>query len=94
MNEELKEQAHKEFMNEFREDIYKTVPTDMDVKIEKVLNFIDSLIDKTVQIERERVFEIIKKEKLTWANQSIGYKAVESVEMALSEITNKSDINK
>jgi len=90
MNQELKEQAHKEFDEKFAK--LRGLRPHLD--FEDLWLFIDSLIDKTVQIERERVFEIIKKEKLTWTNQSIGYKAVESVEMALSEITNKSDINK
>ena len=34
----------------------------------------------------ESVIEVMEKEKNTWANQSIGWKAVESVENAINNL--------
>lgn len=46
---------------------------------------LDTLITQVIQNTIEEVGRVVKKEKSTWANQSIGYKAVESVEMATKE---------
>lgn len=45
---------------------------------------VKSFLLHKLQEERERMMATIKKEKETWANQSIGWKAVESVENALN----------
>lgn len=50
-----------------------------------ILAFIQSEIDLAVSKERELAMDILEKEKSTWANQSIGYKAVESIQMAFKE---------
>ena len=49
---------------------------------------IDQIIDMAIAEERWRIKEMLQKEKSTWANQSIGYKAVESVEIAFNELNN------
>ncbi len=46
---------------------------------------LDTLITQVIQNTLEEVGKVVKKEKSTWGNQSIGYKAVESVEMAIKE---------
>lgn len=50
----------------------------------KMSDLIEEFLLQKLQEERERVMATIKKEKETWANQSIGWKAVESVENALN----------
>ena len=44
-----------------------------------------SLIAQAIREERKKVREILRKEKNTWAYQSIGWIAVDSIEEALEE---------
>lgn len=82
MNKELKEQTIEEFIEEFGEycpiSNQKTVP-------EKYINFIDSLIDKTVQMTEERVVGVID----NYFN-TVMFDEWSSGEL-ISRITNKSD---
>ena len=63
--------------------------SDYEGMCEDMENFISQAI-KAARIEakeeeRKRIAEILRKEKETWANQSIGWKAVESVENAINK---------
>lgn len=96
MNKELKEQADRELENVekyYCPDLYSQ-PDDDNLYLGKdVKSFIDSLIDKTVQMTEERIVKGIK--KLQEANYRVGNKK-EKVYWAddiKSLITNKSDIN-
>lgn len=102
MNKELKEQMHKEFREKFV--TFKSWSNDsvgISVKTtpEDIENFMDSLIDKTVQLSEERmlnnVLEIIEEidpstvrgtSKIYWGNVLR--------EKVKSLITKESDINK
>jgi len=53
--------------------------------MEKIIKHYGKVIcgEDNPMISLKDVMEVIKKEKETWAEQSIGWKAVESVELAL-----------
>lgn len=107
MNEELKQQAHKEFKEKFTIDGNRWIFFDRDSP-EPVIDFIDSLIDKTVQMTEERIVERLEQEFGDWdiiedgTNPAyitqIGKGGLYSVDGFIDElislITNKSDINK
>lgn len=85
-NQEIKNQAHKEFTERFvREDgLLDKYSHD------EILFFIDSLIDRTVQMTEERIVEIIR---------AVGHQQEDDtiwcdMDELISLITNKSDINK
>ena len=59
--QELKEQAHKEFDSEFLH-LPNTIST-ISGYSQELKTFIDSLIDKTVQMERDRIVGIIEEFK-------------------------------
>jgi hypothetical protein len=66
-----------------REDISKilvkwSMPT-RQVAIDEILE----ILDKTIKSKLEAVEEIMQKERETWARESIGAKAVESVQNAI-----------
>lgn len=72
MNQELKEQAHKEFDEKYikkAEQFYKTAVSDQVApyrhQLETLLDIkqdIDSLIDKTVQTTEERIVDLIERQ--------------------------------
>lgn len=91
VNEELKQQARKEFDERFR-----TSKTYQTIKERNIKSFIDSLINHTVQMERERIVGIIGKLVTVDITDQSGKMVREqliSKDSLLSLITNKSDIN-
>jgi len=60
--QELKQQAHKEFDEKCKEvEFLHGVPVDLpNYYREKIKSFLDSIIDKTVQISEERIVGVIK----------------------------------
>lgn len=88
--EEIKQQAHKEF-NEVCKTVNVAELLDQDFDL-KFKSFIDSIIDKTVQIaeEREKTLKQIHKMEI----QAIALKSLEEFVIWKDFITNKSDINK
>lgn len=106
MNQELKEQARKEFDERFvkkpvdwRENHGWEVPY-VNSRADNLKSFIDSLIDKTVQYERERIAKWV--DKNTGPGGDTPYPELmcfiaeeKDFDVAIkSLITNKSDINK
>lgn len=104
MNKELKEQAMEDIMTILKE---KTViaETDDECSItgliyKKKINYVlDSLIEKTVQSERDRIVGIIEKQRLikTSNEGGVDFMIREAgnaiINDIISLITNKSDIN-
>ena len=105
MNQELKEQAHKEFDKKFEE--HKNGKNSIGIQYidapeTTFKSFIDSIIDKTVQHEQDRIVEIIE----DWTPTKYTGYGVSPIAMTLDDhkrnfskelislITNKSDINK
>jgi hypothetical protein len=109
MKQELKEQAHKEFDELWKElrmkdnTSFEEIPADTQFK-----KLIDSLIDKTVQYEQDRIAQKVNAQLevfFDWAEQvkakeighwvmMYGISPQEFRKSVLSLITNKSDINK
>lgn len=102
--EELKKQAHKEFDEQATWEKFGRLTSDKQKIFVK--SFIDSLIDKTVQMTEERIVWIIQQTRkrpnylnptMTESAEIISFedmeynKALQDIE---SLITNKSDINK
>lgn len=90
--EELKEQVHKEFNQKFvslSDIIQKKGFTGLRDDLE---SFNDSLIDKTVQHEQERILQDL--ENAVKHTDNIEMKTFLYVDQIKSLITNKSDINK
>ncbi len=98
--EELKKQAHKEFEKILDEIIADEENSECNVGYykESYLNRLDSLIDKTVQMERERIVALIEKLKNNVQHTHMGGCFDCSKDLILDDIisliTNKSDINK
>ena len=97
MNQELKEQARKEFEinNEalLLEYISRAYPSGNISKL--YLEVRESLIDKTVQHEQDRIVGVIEKNRDDYGQRPYdwhGYKHASNDIISL--ITNKSDINK
>ena len=81
MDEEIK-QNWKERLKEF------AIINEMFIRgfpMGKLEAFMEVELDLAVSKERELATDILEREKATWANQSIGYKAVESIQMAFKE---------
>lgn len=110
MNQELKEQTHKEFDKcsiklEWKEkpEIADILQNISDIAFEKqkieVHKLLDSLIDKTVQHEQDRIVGIMEDYFNSEMEQNKGSRLVyeqlgEDKIRIISLITNKSDINK
>ena len=112
MNKELKEQAHKEFDERFcsftlsadercNECVHKTfdgssVADYCGSADEYIKSFIDSLIDKTVQMTEERIVEYVTnptRNGISSMFQLEGDEKYVNANQLISLITNKSDIN-
>lgn len=102
MNKELKQQAHKEF--ELVVGITSIGETNEEHQ-KRIRKFIDSIIDKTVQMTEERIVGLIKERKdhiyQTAQRDAVnpnGYDyyriMLNSIDDIISLITNNSDINK
>lgn len=104
MNKELKEQARKEFderfvsedtidsMNSAGEECYSSVRYVNTDSTDDFTYFIDSIIDKTVQHEQERIIGILNKHRHELDIISIDCSYW--MDNTISLITNKNDINK
>ena len=99
MNKELKEQAHKEFEQLRVNDEYYCGGDyeNKEMLVGEIKSFIDSLIDKTVQMTEERIWKEVK--KVSWRVSSSPKREYnvhrEDIKNILTSlITNKSDINK
>jgi len=101
--QEIKQQAHTEFVKSFVKMSLTNRPTFYGIKFEdldEVCYFIDSLIDRTVQMTEERVVGIVEKQKLikTSSEGGVDFMIREAgnaiINNIISLITNKSEINK
>lgn len=100
--EELKEQAHKEFDEQLPlSEWYCLDHTEVKQLKESVESFIDSLIDKTVQMTEERIVGVIESKDYVGEAEmrdEFGGNGKETAKIIVGDIisliTNKSDINK
>ena len=96
MNDTEKQKIREEFEKEFNSlygvnvSVVNSEPVLIgNPPVADILSFIYSILDKTIKSKLEAMEGIIQKERETWARESIGAKAVESVQNAVSEIINK-----
>lgn len=77
------EKTKKEFLKELKQALQNNIPSAVDTEFSKFLPAVEKAIDTIVAHRENEIAELVRKEKETWANQSIGWKAVESVENAI-----------
>lgn len=100
MNKELKEHAHKEFDDTFINEVWKILklPNVNDLrKQQRILELYrkstDSIIDKTVLSEQDRIVGIIENAQDNYLDIN-SYETYAELESLKSLITNKSYLNK
>ena len=82
MNQKIKKQAHKEFEKKFEKWIFHN-EHGFCVYPDKILEHLDSLIDKTVQQERERIVEMIEERQslFNFIPEINGYKNIKAKDL-------------
>lgn len=93
MNQELKEQARKEFRNRFSSPSGLAKIGYSTVDCRPVEDFIDSLIDKTVQKIEDRIVGLVEEIKSDIEDDGYGRGWNNSLNKIISLITNKSELS-
>lgn len=91
MNKELKEQAHKEFNKVLQEALHYYNGELVSISNSHIHEYLDSIIDKTVQYEQDRLLQDL--EYAVKHTDNIEMKTFLYTDQIIHLITNKSDIN-